>query len=111
MAERRQVAAWAMYDWANSGYTTLLITIVVAYIQRVVFSEAEHGDAGAVVYAWGISLSMLLAAVLSPLVGAIADARASKRQWLAATALGGAILSIILGLLPANRTWSIAVAF
>ncbi|WP_233903447.1 hypothetical protein [Stieleria maiorica] len=33
----RRVLCWALYDWANSAYSTLIITVLIAYIQRVVF--------------------------------------------------------------------------
>ena len=99
---RRDVRAWAMYDWANSAYSTLSITILVAYLQRVVFPSDEWGRTGPVVWAWGIALSMLCGALLSPLLGALADAHASKRLWLAATALSGALAAILLSLLPSS---------
>lgn len=112
---RREVFAWAMYDWANSAFSTLLITIVAIYLQTIVFPE-HNGDGsenstGAVVYAWGIGLSALLTAILSPITGAIADARATKRLWLAATALGGAALSVVMAVLPTNLPWVIAGVF
>lgn len=100
LLRNKAVFCWAMYDWANSAYTTLLITVLIAYIQRVVFPVDTWGHVGAVVWAWGISLSMLLGALLSPIVGAIADARQSKRLLLAITALAGALASILLGFVP-----------
>lgn len=100
---RPRVVAWAMYDWANSAYTTLMITVLVAYIQGVVFPADHWGTTGAVVWAWGISLSMLVGALLAPVVGAMADARGSKRQWLGATALTGSACGIAIGLVqPTN---------
>lgn len=100
-----------MYDWANSAYTTLIITVLVAYIQRVVFPSDQWGTTGAVVWAWGISLSMLLGAILSPIVGAIADAHGSKRQWLAITALTGSAASILLGIVPPRMYVLVVVLF
>lgn len=91
-----------MYDWANSAYTTLLITVLAAYIQRAVFPNEQWGHTGAVVWAWGISVSMLLGALLSPIVGAIADAHNNKRVWLAVTAISGAVASMLLGVVPAK---------
>ncbi len=107
----RRVLCWAMYDWANSAYTTLLITVSVAYIQRVVFPVDAWGSTGAVVWAWGISLSMFLGAVLSPLVGALADARGSKRQWLAITALSGSAAAMAIGCLSPQRYVLIVILF
>jgi UMF1 family MFS transporter len=98
-----------MYDWANSAYTTLLITVLIAYIQRVVFPTNTWGHVGMVVWAWGISLSMLLGALVSPAVGAIADARQSKRLLLGITALSGSLASILLGVIP-PRMYVLVVA-
>lgn len=103
----REVFAWAMYDWANSAYSTLSITILVYYIKSVVVP----GEWGTVVWAWGISLSMLTAALLSPLLGALADANSSKRKWLAGTALTGAAAAVLLALVPPERTWLVVGLF
>tara|TARA_R110002049_G_scaffold50370_3_gene143105 strand:- start:146889 stop:148268 length:1380 start_codon:yes stop_codon:yes gene_type:complete len=108
---RRDVFCWASYDWANSAYTTLVITVCVAYIQRVVFPVAQWGSTGAVLWAWSISLSMLLGAILSPIVGAIADARGSKRVWLGATALSGSAASILLAAVPPSMYVLVVILF
>ena len=108
---RRDVLAWAMYDWANSAYTTLSITILVVYLQRVVFPSDDWGHTGPIVWAWGIALSMLCGALLSPLLGAIADAHASKRKWLARTALCGALAAVVLSLLPSSQFILIVLLF
>ncbi len=100
-----------MYDWANSAYTTLIITVLVAYIQRVVFPTEQWGTTGAVVWAWGISLSMLLGAILSPILGAVADAHGSKREWLAITALCGSTASILLGIVPPRMYVLVVILF
>jgi UMF1 family MFS transporter len=106
-----RVLAWAMYDWANSAYTTLLITVLVAYIQRVVFPAETWGETGAVVWAWGISLSMLVGAILSPLLGAIADAGRTKDRWLAITAFTGAAAGIGLGVVPPRYYVTVVALF
>lgn len=106
-SRKAEVFAWAMYDWANSAYSTLSITILVAYIQKVVLP----GEAGPVAWAWGISASMLIAAVLSPPLGAMADANASKRNWLGVTALVGATTAVLIGVVPSSWTWVILSLF
>jgi MFS transporter, UMF1 family len=103
----REVLAWAMYDWANSAYSTLLITVVLYYVQTDVFP----GEPGPVAFAWGIGLGMLVAAVLSPIVGAVADANRSKRAWLAGTALCGAAAAVMMALCPPDQKWLVAAAF
>lgn len=94
---------WSLYDWANSAYSTLIITVLIAYLQRVVFPAEHWGATGAVIWAWGIAASMFFGAILSPIVGAIADAQNSKVRWLAITALAGSLASILMGLVPTDH--------
>lgn len=103
----REIFAWAMYDWANSAYSTLLITILLAYITKIVMP----GKWGLVVWPWGLSLSMIVAALLSPLLGALADANASKLKWLTGTTILGAGSAVLLAAVPPERPWLVIAAF
>jgi MFS transporter, UMF1 family len=79
--KRREVFAWAMYDFANSGYTTVVLTAVFnAYFVSVVAGNAEWAT-----FAWtaALSASYAMVMVLGPLAGAWADAHASKKNLLA----------------------------
>ncbi|MDP3583936.1 MAG: MFS transporter [Thiobacillus sp.] len=83
---KREVWAWAMYDFANSGYTTVVITAVFgAYFVAVVADNAAWAT-----FAWTLALSVSYALVMltAPLIGAWADAHASKKKWLWLTTLG-----------------------
>lgn len=102
---RRDVVAWYGYDWANSGYTTLMITVFAVYIQRTVFTTETSGSTGAVVWAWTVAISMLVGALLSPIAGALADARAGKRVGLALTAFGGSGACMAMAIVPPNQAW------
>lgn len=92
--------AWCCYDWANSAYTTVLIAVFVVYIQNIVFAPEKWNDTGPVVWAWGIAASMLVGAILSPALGAIADATNSKRACLALTSIGGGLACIAMAATP-----------
>lgn len=105
---RYQIAAWCCYDWADSGYTTLLITILVVYFQKVVF--ADQSTLGAVVWAWSFAASMLIGALLSPFLGSLADSYQAKRLGLAISALVGGASCIAIGLSPISSPW-LAVGF
>ena len=96
-----------MYDWANSAYSTILITVLVSFLQDDVFP----GNVGIIVYGWGIGLTMLMSAVLLPVLGAVADAHASKRRWLIGTAWTGSISLIAMSLVPSHLSWVIAALF
>ncbi|MDP1532269.1 MAG: MFS transporter [Burkholderiales bacterium] len=75
-----------MYDFANSGYTTVVITAVFS----AYFVAEVAGNAPWATFAWtaALALSYALIMVTAPLIGAWADARAAKKQLLAATTLG-----------------------
>ena len=77
---RREVFGWAMYDFANSGYTTVVLTAVF----NVYFIGVVAGGAGWGTLAWTLALSAsnLLVLVLMPAIGAWADAHAAKRRLL-----------------------------
>jgi len=78
---RIEVFAWAMYDFANSGYTTVVLTAVYnAYFVSVIAGNAEWAT-----FAWTAALSLSYAVVMAigPVLGASADAHASKKRQLA----------------------------
>ncbi|MEW6312718.1 MAG: MFS transporter [Pseudomonadota bacterium] len=82
----REVWAWAMYDFANSGYTTVVITAVFnAYFVAVVAGNAPWAT-----FAWtaALSVSYILVMLSAPLVGAYADAHAAKKRLLLLTTIG-----------------------
>jgi UMF1 family MFS transporter len=114
---RAELIAWALCDWANSAYSTLSITLLVFYLQDVVLPKDKPilvlglEIDGTRVYGWGLGLSMLCAAWLSPILGAMADARASKWKWLIGTSLPGAAFATSMALLPASQPVAIAILF
>ncbi len=79
-ASRRQIWAWAGLDFANSGYTTVVLTAVFnAYFVSVVAGGSPNAT-----LAWTLllGLSHLLVMVLAPWVGAYVDARGGRRRGL-----------------------------
>jgi UMF1 family MFS transporter len=80
---RREVFGWAMYDFANSGYTTVVLTAVFnAYFVSTVARNAAWAT-----LAWTLTLAVSYAAimVLGPILGAWADAHAAKKRALFAS--------------------------
>ncbi|HEX9184356.1 MAG TPA: MFS transporter [Burkholderiales bacterium] len=82
----REVWAWSMYDFANSGYTTVVITAVFS----AYFVGAIAGQAPWATFAWtaALSASYLLILFTAPLIGAWADAHAAKKRLLLYTTVG-----------------------
>jgi len=92
-APRRELWAWAFYDFANSGYATVVLTAVFnAYFVAVV--AAAYGPGGATLL-WTGAIAFANAIVLfsGPLIGAVADARAMKKTFLVITTLGCVVLT------------------
>ena len=81
-----------MYDWAFSGYSAISITVLVFYLQTVAVSLMRPAYA----FGDGAWVTMMVAAVLSPILGAIADAQANKRAWLFWTTLIGSGTSALM---------------
>ena len=78
---RRSVIGWALYDWANSPFSTLIITFVFAtYFSRAIVGG--DGAEGQTLWAYTIGISGILIAFLSPILGAIADAGGRRKPWL-----------------------------
>lgn len=100
-AARHELAAWALFDFANSGYTTVVLTTVYsAYFVGVVAAgqEAESPGSGTLLWTLATGLANLLVLLAAPVVGAIADRRASKKPFLLVSAVvcvvGTALLAI-----------------
>jgi UMF1 family MFS transporter len=90
----REVWAWSMYDFANSAYTTVVITAVFgAYFVSGITQGAPWAT-----FAWTAALSVSYAAILltGPLIGAWADAHAAKKPLLLATTVGCVVFTALL---------------
>lgn len=100
-AARHELAAWALFDFANSGYTTVVLTTVYsAYFVGVVAAglEAESPGSGTLLWTLSTGLANLLVLLAAPVIGAIADQRASKKPFLLVSAIvcvvGTALLAV-----------------
>jgi len=79
---KKIINAWSMYDWANSAFaTTIMAAVLPIYYSAI--SEPSLAPNQATAY-WGYtnSIALLLVALLSPILGAIADFRGAKKRYL-----------------------------
>lgn len=92
---KREVFGWAMYDFANSGYTTVVLTAVfAAYFVGVVAGGSEWAT-----FAWTLALGISNALVMltMPLIGAWADRHGAKKRLLLFSTVGCVLATIALG--------------
>jgi MFS transporter, UMF1 family len=74
------LVSWALYDWANSPFTTLIVTFVFpAYFQAAIVGDAARGQT---LWGYAVGVGGLAVALLAPLGGAIADAGGPRKPWL-----------------------------
>ncbi len=95
--KKREVFGWALYDFANSGYTTVVLTAVFnSYFVGVVAGKADWAT-----LAWTVALglSSALVMIVMPALGAYADLRAAKKRLLAVSTVacvaGTAALALV----------------
>lgn len=104
--KKREVFGWAMYDFANSGYTTVVLTAVFgAY-----FVGGVAGNASWATLAWtaALALSSLLVMLTMPAIGAYADLRAAKKRLLVLSTLGCVLATAALaGIGPGDVGWAV----
>jgi UMF1 family MFS transporter len=100
---RREVWAWAMYDFANSGYTTVVITAVFnAYFVSVVAGNAPWAT---LVWTLALAVSYLMIMLTAPALGAYADARAAKKRLLVVTTVGCVLFTAALACVGRGDVW------
>jgi UMF1 family MFS transporter len=83
---RLETVSWGMYDWANSAFATVILTAIFSKYFAQVVSGGEKGvDILGINIHWAalwdfiVAIAMLIVAIISPLLGAIADFSARKR--------------------------------
>ena len=90
-APKREIFAWAMYDFANSGYTTVVLTTLFStYFVSEIAGSVSDFKAGTPTLLWSLAIALANAIVLfsAPVLGAMADQRGLKKVFLAASTLG-----------------------
>ena len=76
---RREIASWAMFDFANSAYTTVIVTVAFSIYFTKLVAPGANAD-----WWWGVAVatSNLIVLVLAPIIGAIADGSGRKKPFL-----------------------------
>lgn len=100
--------AWILLDWAASAFSTILITLLVTYVEKIVFADSAWGVAGGVVWAWIIAATMLASAVVAPWLSAWADRSHAHQKALLAAVFVGSGACLVLAAVPPE--WRLAVA-
>jgi MFS transporter, UMF1 family len=99
----REVFAWAMYDFANSGYTTVVLTAVFsAYFVGV---AAQGKDWAALAWTVTLAISYAIVMLIMPVLGQFADRAANKKTILAWSTVGCVVSTAALALVGTGDIW------
>ncbi len=108
---RRKVWSWAFYDWANSGFAT----VVLAGFFPILFQDYWSADVPAAEanlrLGWANGLASLVIIAIAPLIGALADRAGWRKRSLLLFALPAAALTIALAFVPQGLWWLAAAVF
>jgi UMF1 family MFS transporter len=108
MKERSRIFVWSLFDFANTSFSIVVVTFLYAvYFKKTVAQAEPIGD----LY-WSIatSASMVITAIISPVLGAIADYSAGKKRFLLFfTALCIAATSLLYLIDAGEILWGIVI--
>lgn len=105
---KHRIWAWTMYDWANSAFaTTILAAVLPVYFSQVAGSTLPSATVATTYWSFGLSLSLLIIAILSPILGTISDVMRGKKRFLSIFA-GIGIVATALLVLVGTGDWILA---
>jgi len=90
-ATRKSIIGWCLFDFANSPFTTLVVTFVYAafFTKAMVLDENGVADenAGTALWSLGVTVTAVSVALLSPIMGALADGGGHRKRFMIACTL------------------------
>lgn len=107
-AYKKRIWAWTMYDWANSAFaTTILAAVLPVYYSQVAGATLPSATVATTYWSYGLSISLFLVAILSPILGTVSDIQRGKKRFLAIFA-GIGIVGTALLVLVETGDWVLA---
>ncbi len=92
--DKKILFGWVMYDFANSAFTTLIVTFIyAAYFTKAI---APNEIDGTILWSRGVAVSALAVALLSPLLGTMADRGGHRKRYLLFSTIIAIISSVML---------------
>ena len=106
-AYARVINAWCMYDWANSAFATTIMAAVLPTFYSAVAGAHLPGNTATVYWGYTSSISLLINAVMSPILGALADYLGAKKRFLTLFAAFGIFFTSLLVVVSTGQ-WLLA---
>jgi UMF1 family MFS transporter len=104
-ARRFAITGWVLFDWAYQPFFTLVTTFVFApYFATHFVGNPVQGQA---LWGLGVAIAGLVVGLLSPVLGAIADASGRRKPWIAACCAATALGSSLLWFAAPGALWAV----
>jgi UMF1 family MFS transporter len=104
----KRVNAWCLYDWANSAFaTTILAAVLPIYYSQVAGATLPSEAVATSYWSIGLSVSLLITAILSPILGTVSDVMRGKKRFLSVFAGFGIVATGLLVLVDTGD-WMLA---
>ncbi len=105
-APAREIFGWAMFDFANSSYTTVIVTVVFSVIfPRLIVGDGPDYRLGNLLWSVALSVSYGLVVLTAPVLGAIMDFRAAKKRFLFGSYLLTVAATALLYFASPGQVW------
>lgn len=106
--DRRAVFSWVLYDFANSPFTTLVVTFVYAtYFSEAIAASSVEGQT---LWGYAIATTAIIVAFCSPVLGAVADQGGYRKRFLViATLVAATATAALYGILPGQVMLALVV--
>ena len=94
---RRELRAWAMYDWANSAFwCTVIVAVFPPFFSQYAAKDLDPQEATQR-FAWATTIAVTIVALIAPILGTIADQRAMKKRLLGVFLIIGVAATLLMG--------------
>ena len=109
---KRRIRAWTMYDWANSAFaTTIMAAVLPVYYSQVAGATLPSAAIATAYWSTGLSISILIVALLSPVLGTISDVMRGKKKFLSFFVTLGVIGTGLLVLIDTGDWFLASILF
>ena len=106
MASRREIFGWAMFDFANQAYTTLIVTVIFGVVfTRLIVGDGPDFRLGNLLWSLSLSVSYALVALAAPVCGAIMDHASAKKRFLFASYVLTVVSTACLYFVTPGQIW------
>ncbi|MFH1784339.1 MAG: MFS transporter [bacterium] len=104
-----QEKSWILYDWANSAYSIAITTAILPIYFKDVVSKGMSSHLSTAYWGYGTTISVILVAILAPILGTIADYKNYKKKFFVLFLIIGVLFTALLSVVG-EGAWRLCLA-